>query len=348
MTTDKEGKGAPSKGPEKQILEAFSVSDDFENRLSELVPSGTPELPGPQAPKQELVFQQPFSEEHIDRLLDVSKGGQAPSPSTARRPAARTFSETDLEEAQYEFYSKRLQEKEEEYPDYPAGNALKRSANVLLYLLQEFQLVLEDDKRDKIIRRMKRVLEIPAEADETPGVRRPRQPFRGRRLKEKVEALYASHMRTYALQLAEVRQIEAMSEAQKEQMAEAERQARAEQKRLEKERRRNQAVSTISEEKLRQMEEEFDALIAMTAKNYGIESEKLMRIGYEDPQSQFGETAPQGAAAVKPKAQRGRHSRMPKTVSPVMPSPEAKLKPEDIIRRNNERRRLRGLREDKP
>jgi len=342
MTTDKEGKGAPSKGPEKQILEAFSVSDDFEDRLSELVPARLPELPGHQAPKQELVFQQPFSEEDIDRLLDVAKDGQAPPTPTARRPVAKTFSEADLEEAQYELYSKRLQEKEEEYPDYPAGNALKRSANVLLYLLQEFQLGMDDEKRDKIIRRMKRVLEMPAETDETPGVRRPRQPFRGRRLKEKIEALYATHMRTYALQLAEVRQIAAMSEAQKQQMAEAEKRASAEQKRLEKERRRTQAVQAISEEKLRQMEEEFDAMLAMTAKNHGIESERLMRVGYE--QSGFEPETP----SVKPKPQRGRHSRMPKMASPVMPSPEAKLKPEEIIKRNNERRRLRSLREDKP
>lgn len=342
MTSDKEGRGAQPKGPEKQILEAFSVSDDFENRLSELVPARLPELPGPQAPKEELVFQQPFSEEDIDRLLDASKGRQAPSPPANRRPAAKTFSEAELEEAQYEFYSRRLQEKEAEYPDYPAGNALKRSANVLLYLLQEFQLMPDDDKRDKIIRRMKRVLEIPAETDETPGGRRPRQPFRGQRLKEKVEALYTSHMRTYALQLAEVRQIASMDEVQKQQMAEAERKARIEQKKLEKERRRTQAVRVISEEKLRQMEEEFDAMLMVTAIGHGIEGARFMRIGYE--QSGFEPETP----PVKTEPQRGRHSRMPKTASPVMPSPEGKLTPEEIIRRNNERRRLRGLRENKP
>ncbi len=341
MTTDKEGKGAPSKGPEKQILEAFSVSDDFESRLSELVPARLSELPGLQPPKQELVFQQPFSEEDIDRLLEASKGRQAPPPTANRKPAARIFSEAELEEAQYAFYSRRLQEKEGEYPDYPAGNALKRSANVLLYLLQEFRLEMEEDKRDKIIRRMKRVLDIADETDGVPGIKRPRQPFRGQRLKEKVEALYASHMRNYAIQLAEVRKNEAMSEAQKQQMAEAEKQARIEQKKLEKERRRTQAVRVISEEKLRQMEEEFDAMLAMTAKNYGIESARLMRVGYE--QSGFEPETP----PAKTGPQRGRHSRMPKTASPVMPSPERKLTPEEIIRRNNERRRLRGLREDK-
>jgi len=90
------------------------------------------------------------------------------------------------------------------------------------------------------------------------------------------------------------------------------------------------------------MEEEFDAMLMVTAIGHGIEGARFMRIGYE--QSGFEPETP----PVKTEPQRGRHSRMPKTASPVMPSPEGKLTPEEIIRRNNERRRLRGLRENKP
>lgn len=382
MTVDQHGKPALPKEPDGLILDAFNTSDDFEDRLSKIA---SPAMPGPRTPVPDLVFQQPFSDEAIDRLTVPNRAEQTPEEqASARRSANKGEVGIDPEHAQYQFYIKRLQEKQEEYPEDSQENAIKQSANVLLYILEVFQYPVEDEKRDKIIRRMKRILGIPIDSSAGSSARKAREPFLGQRLEDKVDALYKRHMRRYALHRMEMKKLEAVQERQKKHLTEAEERQQAEQRRLEKEKRLAHASQTISEEKIKQLEEEFDAMIALSASNYGVDAAKLMRFGYEDPEPEAGSPAvlkppaakprkqgntnlsrgPKSTESVMPSAKTGRHSKFSKgpksvssamhpakTVKPSAPKPaegrQTFLTPQEIIDRNNERRRLRALAEKK-
>lgn len=361
MTVYKNGKPVPKVEPDRLILEAFSTSEDFEERLSEVTKPG---MPGPRSDEAPLVFERPFSEDVIDNLVGPAK---APVPDAVKPEVRAGEVGIDPEHAQYQFYVKRLQDKQNEYPEDTEENALKQSANVILYILEEFDYPVEEEKRAKIIRRMRRILGMPRVEY---MAARPREPFRSQRLREKVDALYKRHMRRYALHRMEIKKQQALEEERKRQLSEAEQRAKAEQKRLEKEKRRAQPA--ISEEKLRQLEEEFDAMMALTASNYGISTAKLMTFGYEEAEetagsppvlpavksnmAASGKRGPKSNASVMPAGKMSGHSKMPrspKSMASVMPAAKPAeerkgfLTPEEILRRNMERRRQRGLLDDK-
>ncbi|MBS1196789.1 MAG: hypothetical protein H6R18_574 [Proteobacteria bacterium] len=375
MTVEKSGKPPSPDVAGDLILEAFNTSEDFDRRLSQIV---APDMPGPRVEVPDLVFHQPFSEEAIDRLTSPGKSEpQSAQQANPRRESGNAEVGIDPEHAQYQFYIKRLQEKQEEYPEDSTENALKQSANVLLYILETFEYEIDEERRDKIIRRMRRILGL---LRETSVPDRVREGFRSQRLHDKVEALYKRHMRRYALHRMETKKQEALQEQLKRVSSEADERAQAEQRRYEKEKRLAQTSQTISEEKLRQLEEEFDAMIALSASNHGISTAKLMRFGYEDPDpadgssppmlSTAGKTkkpgktgaskGPKSNASLMPPGRAAGHSRMPrgpKSSASVMPGaksaksatdkqvPERQvfLTPQQIIERNNERRRLRAL-----
>ena len=375
MTVEKSGKPPSPNVAGDLILEAFNTSEDFDHRLSQIV---APDMPGPRVEVPDLVFQQPFTEEAFDRLTSPGKPEAQPAQAVnPRKEPANAEVGIDPEHGQYQFYIKRLQEKQEEYPEDSPENAIKQSANVLLYILETFDYEVDEERRGKIIRRMRRILGLPRD---TGAPDRVREEFRGQRLHDKVEALYKRHMRRYALHRMETKKQEALQEQQKLVASEADERAQAEQRRLEKEKRLAHTSKSISEEKLRQLEEEFDAMIALTASNHGLSAAKLMQFGYEDAEPTDGSSptlvtpavrtkkpgkggaskGPKSNASLMPPGRTGGHSRMqrgPKSTASVMPgSKSAKpaaekptterqgfLTPQQIIERNNERRRLRGL-----
>lgn len=396
MTGDKHDKPEPKSVPDSMILDAFNVSEDFEERLNTTV--ARPDLPGPRAPEAKLEYHKPFALEINDNFdapaapAPVAHASATPAPQQPQRtvqppqrmstPPAREEVKNDPGQSQYQFYTRRLREKHDEYPDDNEENSIKQSANVLLYILEEFQFPIDEEKTAKIVRRMKRILDLPAVPPEQAPVRKAREPFRSQPLKDNVIALYKMHMRRYTEYRDEQKKQQALEEERKRQQTEAEERAKAEQKRIDKEKRRAQASQAISEEKLRQLEAEFDEMMLLTASSHGISAAKLMRFGYEEPEPESG--PPPVLPAAKPKAHKSSHSRGPKTVSAAMaahaplksaatekpapaPAPGAKpapaaepappkesasaaeqqrqgpLTPQEIIERNKERRRQRGL-----
>lgn len=347
MTASKHDKPASKPESNGGIFDDFNIGADFEAQIAGLK---SPELPGKRTAETELVFQAPFSEEEIDRRVTAAKTQeiqrdrltQTPPPGkkTAEKTLAKSEAGLDPEHAQYQFYMKRLQEKLESYPGNTPEESIKQSANIILYILQEFQYPIEEDKRDKIIRRMCRLLDLPVTEE---GLRRPRTPFRGKRLQEKAETLYRYHMRRYMLHRAEQKRIAAAEEERKREEARAEDRARAELKRQERVRRLEQTSQALSEEKLKQLEDEFDAMIALSASNYGVDATQVLRFGYEEPEG--GEPA---AEVVEPTVEL-KQPAAPEGAAPAGQTgkPAGALTPQEIIERNNERRRQRGLLQDK-
>lgn len=356
MVDKEHGQSVSGQAPRQQILEAFDTSDDFEERLSKIAP---PDLPGPRKSEKPLEFGPLFLAEP-----------ESPPPALAVSPEAPAERAEDPGQAQYRFYLKRLEEKQAEYPEGSVEQTIKQSANVILYILEEFQYPVEEEKRGKIIRRMRQILGQPAESPSG----KVREPFRSPLLQEKVGAIYRQHMRRYAQYRMERKKREAGAAAKKEILSEAEQRARAERKRAEKEKRLAQVGQTMSEEKLKQLEEEFDAMMLLSASNYGISSTQLMRFGYEDPpeeemsspaspvlpphaQKAGGRGAKTNSSVMPPAGKAGRqsagHSRLPKEAKSNLTLPtgaEKKkelLSPEEILRRNRERRLQRGLIDDK-
>lgn len=355
MVNKEHGKSFSGEAPRQQILEAFDTSDDFEERLSKIA---TPDLPGPRKSEKPLEFGPLFLAEP-----------ELPQPALAVSPEELAQKAVDPGQAQYRFYLKRLEEKQAEYPEASAEQTIKQSANVILYILEEFQYPVEEEKRGKIIRRMRQILGQPAGSPSG----KVREPFRSALLQEKVDAIYRQHMRRYAQYRMEKKKREAATVAIKERLSEEEQRARAERKRAEKEKRLAQVGQTMSEEKLKQLEEEFDAMMLLSASNYGISSTQLMSFGYEDQAEEemsspaspvlpshvqkSGGRGAKSSSSVMPAGKGGRHSsghsRLPKDAksSPASPTGAEKkkelLSPEEILRRNRERRLQRGLIDDK-
>ena len=359
MTVDNHRKPDSSDAPERLIFEAFSTSEDFEERLANIA---APDLPGPRKTEKPLEFQPLFLEEREPEALQPTAALSAPpEPKSLRSPLNTVEVGIDPGQAQYQFHIRRLQERQEEYPEDTEDNAIKQSANVILYILEAFQYPVDEEKRGKIVRRMRHILGQPRE-QENAATEKDREAFHSERLREKVDVLYRRHMRRYAQHRMEKKKLEASNPPKKTELSEAEQRAKAEQKRQEKEKRLAQTSEAMSEEKLKQLEEEFDAMMLLSASNYGISTAKLMSFGYEEPEED--REAPVVSLPreprLKPKAVKGALSRAPKSGSSVMPSgrqakpaaetgcvPKPQLTPQEIIERNNERRRLRGLRDDK-
>ena len=334
--------GDPGSKPDlaSALLDAFSFSDDFEDRLANVEPA---DQPAARSLEPELQFHQPFSEEKIDHFVNKAKAEEAQqyekpiAPLTTTAPAG-----TDPELAQYQFYSKRLQEKLAAYPDPAPASALKQSANIILYVLQEFRYPIDETRRQVIMRQMERTLGInplPVSAT-TPA--KPRAPFRGQRLKDEVETLFTHHLSRYAASQTALKQLAAAEEEKKKEAAKAREREKAMQKRQEKTKRLEETSQLISEDKLKILEEELDAMLSLTATNCGLDTQQMMRFGYEDP-------VPEPEPISAPLLPTPKPPLPSAIVAPPPPAPtsNAQLTHQEIIDRNNERRRLRGLREDK-
>lgn len=329
--TNKHGKPGPDAKLASSLLEAFSISDDFDDRLAQVKPA---DRRGSQPAAPKMVFHQPFSEEKIDRLLKQAKSEEAQqydkpiAPLVAKSPVG-----ADPEQAQHQFYTKRLQEKLSTYPNDTPANSIKQSATLILYILQEFQYPIDEEQRLQIIHQMEGTLGVKPLPESDASAKKPKAPFRGQRLKNQVETLYKLHSLRYAALEMELIKLAAAEEERLREVAETEKRNKANDKRLEKKKRQAETSQSISEDRLNLLEQEFDAMLALSATNCGVDALQVMRFGYEEPVSEPEPAAP-------PSLQK-------KPQPALAAAPSTPLTQQEIIDRNNEGRRLRALREGK-